>query len=275
MYACHRWTGTHWGDEFVDGSPASGPSLFAWTPGSGHTVSISSPYGSPNTRSVLVNWSDNGAATHSVIASLTSRTLTATVRLQYHPYLAVSPTCAATLKYAPASADGFYNSGTALQVTGVPAPGWFFAGWTEDMAGLTNPAKLTLSGEKRGTALYNTIAAPLQVTGFSPAGLPVGSTVRTLTMVGTGFTKATELFVNTIYRPPTYVSSTRLTFALTAADLTKANVLNVVAANVGPDPQCQTYDGQSFLCQEHSSYARRSLNVHASHSLKVWLSTEI
>ena len=234
-------------DLLIDGSPASGPSLFAWSPGSSHTVSISSPYGSPNTRSVLVNWSDNGAATHSVVATSTSRTITATVKLQYQPYLAVSPTCAATLKYAPASADGFYSSGTALQVTGVAAPGWFFAGWTEDMAGLSSPAKFTLTGEKRGTALYNTVAAPLQVTGFSPAGLPVGSAVRTLTVVGTGFTKATELFVNTIYRPPTYVSSTRLTFALTAADLAKPNALNVVAVNSGPGAQCQTYGGHVFF----------------------------
>jgi astacin len=234
-------------DLLIDGSPALGPSLFAWSPGSSHTVSISSPYGSPNTRSVLLNWSDKGSATHSVLATSTSRTLTATVRLQYQPFLAVSPTCAATLKYAPASADGFYNSGTALQVTGAAAPGWVFAGWTEDMAGLKNPAKLTLTGERRGTALYNTIAAPLRVTGFSPVGLPVGSAVRTLTVVGTGFTKATELFVNTAYRFPTYVSSTRLTFALTAADLAKPNVLNVLAVNVGPDAQCQTYDGHDFF----------------------------
>lgn len=234
-------------DILVDGSPASGPSLFAWSPGSSHTVSISSPYGSPNTRSVLLSWSDKGAATHSVMATSTSRTITATVRLQYQPFLAVSPTCAATLKYAPASADGFYNSGTALQVTGVAASGWVFTGWTEDMAGLKNPAKWTLTGEKRGTALYNTIAAPLRVTGFSPSGLPVGNGVRTLTVVGTGFTKATELFVNTVYRMPTYISSTKLTFPLTAADLAKPNVLNVVVVNVGPDSQCQTYDGHVFF----------------------------
>jgi hypothetical protein len=234
-------------DLLVDGSPALGPSLFAWNAGTSHTVSISSPYGSPNTRSVLLNWSDKGAATHSVMATSTSRTITANVRLQYKPYLAVNPTCAATLKYAPASADGFYNSGTALQVTGVAAHGWVFAGWDKDLAGLKNPAKLTLTGEKHGNAIYNTIAAPLKITGFSPVGLPAGSGVRTLTVVGTGFTKATELFVDTVYRAPTYVSPTQLTFTLTAADMAKANALNVVVQNVGPDMQCRTYDGHVFF----------------------------
>jgi hypothetical protein len=234
-------------DLLVDGSPALGPSLFAWSAGTSHTVSISSPYGSPYTRSGLLSWSDKMADPHTVTATSTSRTLTANVRLQYKPYLVASPGCAATLKYSPASADGFYNSGTALQVTGVAASGWVFAGWTEDLFGLTNPAKLTLTGEKRGIALYNTIAAPLKITGFSPAGLAVGSGVRTLTVVGTGFTAATELFVNTVYRMPTYVSSTRLTFALTAADVAKANALNVVVVNVGPDPQCQAYEGHVFF----------------------------
>jgi len=105
----------------VDGSPAYGPSLFAWNPGPSHTVSTTFPYGSPNTRSVFVSWSDKRAATHMVTATSTSVQLTANVKLQYQPYLAADPVCAGTLKYAPASSDGFYNSGTALQVTPTPA----------------------------------------------------------------------------------------------------------------------------------------------------------
>jgi hypothetical protein len=46
---------------------------------------------------------------------------------------------------------------------------------------------------------------------------------------------------------PTYISSTRLTFALTAADVAKANALNVVVVNVGPGMQCQAYDGHVFF----------------------------
>jgi hypothetical protein len=228
----------------VDGSPAYGPSLFAWTAGTSHTLSISNPYGSPNTRSALLSWSDKGAATHTVMATSTSRTITANVKLQYQPYLAANPGCAATLKYSPASPDGFYNSGTVLQVTGIAAPGWFFTGWTEDMAGQGNPAKLTVNGEIRGMALYNTIAAPLKISGFSPAGLAIGSKVRTLAVVGTGFTRSSILFVNGTSRTTTYVSATRLTFPLTAADVAKPTALDVEVLNAS---SCSTYDGQVFF----------------------------
>jgi hypothetical protein len=231
----------------VDNAPSYGPSLFAWTAGTSHTLSISNPYGSPNTRSALLSWSDKGAATHPVMATSTSRTITANVKLQYQPYLAPNPSCAATLKYSPASPDGFYNSGTALQVTGTAATGWFFAGWTEDMAGQGNPAKLTVNGEIRGTALYNTVAAPLKISGFSPAGLPVGSGVRSLGVIGTGFTPSSEIFVNGSYRQPTYVSATRLTFALSAADVAKPNALDVQVVNVPSGSNCSTYDGHVFF----------------------------
>jgi hypothetical protein len=227
----------------VDNQPAYGPSLFSWSSGSVHTLSTAFPYGSPNTRSVLVNWSDGRAATHTVTAAATSQTITANLKLQYAPYLAADPVCAGTLKFGPTSVDGFYNSGTALQVKPVAASGWVFAGWTEDMAGMGNPAKFTVTGEIRGNAEFNTVAAPLKITGFSPASLAVGSTVRTLTVVGTGFSPASELFVNNTYRPPTYISATRLTFALTAADVAAANALDVQVVNVGPDPSCSTYDG--------------------------------
>jgi astacin len=228
----------------VDNNPAYGPSLFDWDAGSTHLLSTSFPYGSPNTRSVLLSWSDKGAATHSITATSTSRTITASLKLQYKPYLTADPACAASLKYAPASTDGFYDSGKAVQVTGAPAPGWFFAGWTGDLAGSGNPAKVTVTGEKRGTALFNRVAAPLKIASFSPASLPVGASVRTVAVVGTGFTPASEIFVNGGYRMPTYVSATKLTFALTAADLVKPSALDIQVVNVDSSQTCSTYDGR-------------------------------
>jgi uncharacterized repeat protein (TIGR02543 family) len=160
----------------------------------------------------------------------------------------VNPSCAAALSYAPASSEGFYNSGTALTVTGVASSGWVFAGWTGDLAKQGNPAKLTVDREKRASAAYNTIAAPLKVNSFGPASLAVGSGVRTLTVIGSGFTSSTELFVNSNYRPPTYVSATKLTFALTAADLTAPNELDVQVVNTpNPSLPCQAFDGRVFF----------------------------
>jgi hypothetical protein len=231
----------------ADNAPAYGPSLFAWQPGSSHSVSTSFPYGSLNTRSVLLSWSDKGAATHPVMATSTSRTLTANLRIQYKPYLAADPACAGALKYAPASGDGFYNSGAVVQVAPAAASGWFFAGWTEDMVGMADPAKLTITGEIRGNALFNTVAAPLKIAGFSPASLAVGSGVCTLAVKSTSFKRASELFVNGTYRQPTYVSATRLTFSLMATDLAAPNALDVQVVNIGPDRNCSTYDGHVFF----------------------------
>lgn len=236
-------------DILVDGQPAYGPSLFAWDSGTMHRVSTTDPYGSPNTRSVLLSWSDKGAATHQVTATSTSRTLTATVRRQYKPYLAADPSCAGTLKNSPASADGFYNSGTALTATPTPAKGWVFAGWTEDLAGQTNPAQLTVTGEVRGNAEFNIVAAPLKITGFSPASLPVGSSgaALTVTMAGTGFTRQSELFVNGAFQQPIFVSATRLKFTVPANAAGVANALDVQVMNVGPDPNCYVYDRDVFF----------------------------
>jgi hypothetical protein len=230
----------------VDGQPATGPSLFAWQPGSSHQLSIADPYGSPNTRSVLVSWSDKGAATHNTTATSTSRTITATVKQQFKPYLITDPDCAATLKVTPASADGFVNSGTAITVTGTAQPGWVFAGWTGDLAGLGNPAKLTLNGETRGAAAYNTIAAPLKITGFSPASLAAGSAARSITIIGTGFTPSTVVFVNGFSdHDPTYVSATKLTYLIKATDLAKPNGLDILVQN--STSTCQASYGRVFF----------------------------
>jgi hypothetical protein len=231
----------------VDGQPAYGPSLFAWDSGSMHSVSIDNPYGSPNTRSVLVNWSDKGAASHTVTATSTSRTLTATVKVQYKPYLAADPDCAGTLKYSPASADGFYNSGAAVTVTPTPAKGWVFAGWTEDMVGQAHPAKLKITGEIRGNALFNAVGTPLKITGFSPATLPVGSSTRALALNGTGFTAKSVVFVNGLSRNATFVSATRLNVPLTAADLAAANALDVQVTNGTSGLSCSVYDRDVFF----------------------------
>jgi hypothetical protein len=231
----------------VDNSPAYGPSLFAWKSGTSHSLSIDNTYGSPNTRSVFLSWSDKQPASHNVTATSTSRTITTNLRLQYKPYLVADPNCAGTLKYFPTSADGFYNSGTAVQVTPAPAKGWFFAGWTDDLVGQANPAQLTITREVRGNALFNTAAAPLKITGFSPATLAAGSSTRTLAVIGTGFTAKSTVFVNGFSRQTTFASATRLTFPLTAADLAAAKALDVQVVNAGPDPSCFVYDRDVFF----------------------------
>ena len=115
---------------------------------------------------------------------------------------------------------------------------------------MANPAKFTLTGEIRGNALFNTIAAPLKITGFSPASLAVGSAVRTLAVIGTGFTKASHVQVNGVPRTASYVGPTRLTVPLVPADIAASNALDVAVFNSGPDPSCFVYDGRVLFITE-------------------------
>jgi hypothetical protein len=231
----------------VDGASAEGPSLFAWGVGSGHTLGPA-PYSmSPNTNNVVLSWSDKGAVMHNVTGTATSRTITATVKQQFKPSLVASPTCAATMKFSPTSATGFYDFGTTVQVAGVAKTGWKFAGWTWDLAGSGTPVNVLMNSEKRATAIFNTVAAPLKITGFSPAGLVAGSPVRTLAVLGAGFASGSQVFINGSYRAPTVASATKLTIALSAAAVAGPNALNIQVVNSDSSFSCQTYDGKVFF----------------------------
>lgn len=62
----------------MDGVSYSATQTFQWTPGSGHTIAISSPQaGAPGTQYVWASWSDGGGATHAVTTPTAAATYTA------------------------------------------------------------------------------------------------------------------------------------------------------------------------------------------------------
>jgi uncharacterized repeat protein (TIGR01451 family) len=50
---------------------------------------------------------------------------------------------------------GVYVEGTVVTLTATPDPGWFFAGWSGDLGGLTNPQALTMDSNKVVTATFS------------------------------------------------------------------------------------------------------------------------
>ncbi len=50
--------------------------------------------------------------------------------------------------------SGPYHYGDVIQLTAVPDTGWIFDSWTNDLTGSTNPASITISGNKTITALF-------------------------------------------------------------------------------------------------------------------------
>ncbi len=52
-----------------------------------------------------------------------------------------------------------YNTGSIVQLTATPNPGWVFAGWSGDLTGSTNPASITMTADKNITATFTQIPA--------------------------------------------------------------------------------------------------------------------
>ena len=53
--------------------------------------------------------------------------------------------------------DGFYSPGTVVTLTGTPATGFLFGGWSGDLSGTNNPQTLVLNSDKTVTAAFTEI----------------------------------------------------------------------------------------------------------------------
>jgi hypothetical protein len=163
----------------VDGTPYSSPQTFQWSPGSSHTIATTSPQGSDGTGYIFANWSDGGAISHSVTAPSSPTTYTATFDTQYLLTTSVSPSGAGTTSANPSSSDGYYNSGTPVQLTATANSGYQFANWSGDLTGTTNPQSVTMSAPKSITANFSAIVSVTVQT--SPTG-------RSFTVDGNSYT---------------------------------------------------------------------------------------
>ncbi len=138
----------------VDGSTLTAPQTFNWVSGSTHSIGVTSPQGSGGTQYVFSNWSDSGAQTHNITVPTGPTTYTANFVTQYLLTTAVSPPGSGTITANPASGNGYYNSGTSVQLTAVANTGFLFGGWSGDLSGGTNPQSLTMSAPHTVTALF-------------------------------------------------------------------------------------------------------------------------
>jgi len=208
-----------------------------WTPGSQHTLDISSlqyPYSS-NSRYAFSSWSDGGAQFHSItLPASGNASYVATVTPEYFPATNFSyPPCGGSATISPSSptGDGFYSSGQILQYTATPTTTWTFAGWTFDLTGTTNPDSLTADDETLVFANFSTTNVPLTLTSLSPNTAASGGNGFTLTLTGTGFTAGSLVSVNGSYRTVTFVNSTQLTVPMTAADIATPTAFQVFVEN--------------------------------------------
>jgi hypothetical protein len=76
---------------------------------------------------------------------------------------------------SPASADGYYSLGTAVQLTAAPLAGSQFTGWSGALTGLVNPGSVQMTAPRTVTASFSTPSNPCQITLNHTAAAVAGS----------------------------------------------------------------------------------------------------
>ncbi len=185
----------------VDGTPYTTPQIFVWVAGAQHTIGTTSPQSfAADSRYNWTGWSDGGGTSHTV-SPPANITYTASFSKQFLLTASVSPASSGTVTPLPTSAlgDGYYDSGTPVQLTAATASGNTFLNWSGDLAGTVNPQSVVMSAPHSVTAnflsagatsgfvtTYNLNNRPLRnnFTGWVGLNLTVGGNSLSVTSVG-------------------------------------------------------------------------------------------
>jgi uncharacterized repeat protein (TIGR01451 family) len=233
----------------VNGSTHLAPQNFSaqdgWTPGSSHILaapSMQTPE-TPNVQYVFNGWTTGSPQ----ISSLppTAAIWEADFTPHYRGSSQLTPACAST-PATPPVADGFYADGSTVPFGLTAANGWFFTGWSGDLAGTANPSTLLIRDQFVVTGRFNTTNVPLAIFGLSPASAIRGSTSQIVTVNGGGFTPGTRVVVDNSVRTTTYLSSTQLRVTLNATDLATVGGLPIGVYNFTTSPSCGVYVERAF-----------------------------
>jgi hypothetical protein len=148
----------------VDGVGYSSPRTFAWVPGSTHTIATATQ-NTASVRYLYQNWSDGGAASHTVTALATAQTITAYFNVKYKFTLVVDPPEAGSIATNVPLDEG-YVAGW-IGITATANPGYQFQSWSGDTTSTRNPEATLLSAPRTVTAHF------VAVSGLQQAAPPL------------------------------------------------------------------------------------------------------
>jgi len=160
----------------VDGVQANAPYSQQWIVGSTHTIEAVDT-SSGGTRHQWAQWNDGGARSHSVVAPATAATYTASYQTQHLVSATSSNPSLGTVTASPASADGFYNAGTVVNLTAVAAANACFASWSGALS--TSAPSVSVTVNQPLTVVANFQSGAVTV---SPANVSAPSTGTTVTV---------------------------------------------------------------------------------------------
>jgi hypothetical protein len=117
---------------------------------------------------------DPGNTTIFALHTTMNRNLTATFTLPSYILTTIpNPVAGGSVVVTPTQSS--YLAGSQLTLLAAPAPGYAFAGWSGALSGMTNPANLTMDGNKSVTASFVQGQYKLDL---STAGTGIGSVTR-------------------------------------------------------------------------------------------------
>jgi uncharacterized protein (TIGR03437 family) len=128
----------------------------------GASVRVTAPATIPRSHAYFTGWSVNGAPPGSAgdwtgMLSNAPLNLTAVYNAMNHLATSADPPGAATWQIVPQSRDGFYESGTAVNVGVTALPGYRFRAWTGDLSGSAPAGSVLMNAAKAVEALFDAI----------------------------------------------------------------------------------------------------------------------
>jgi len=151
----------------VTGSGSTNPAIGPHVYNSGSQVQVTA---TPSSGWVFDHWVLDGSSAGSsnpVTVTMGSGHALNAVFTQIQYTLTVNTSGQGSVAKNPSQAT--YTYGSSVQLTATPASGWAFSGWSGDLTGTSNPASVTMNGDKAVTATFTQNVYTLTVT-VNPTG---------------------------------------------------------------------------------------------------------
>lgn len=160
----------------IDGQELRLPMNFPWAANSTHSIGVTDivqPGPSGASRWVFRDWSDGGGQTHTITVPNRPSTFTAYFGEQHllTKEILLSEE-RGSIYVSPPSDDGFYDAGTPLQLTALPATGYqfsFWSGWNDGgLSANTSENPTTLTMDEQGWIAAGFTQSRLLISGAAP-----------------------------------------------------------------------------------------------------------
>ncbi|QOY87556.1 InlB B-repeat-containing protein [Paludibaculum fermentans] len=155
----------------VDGVAYTGSQVLQLTIGQPHVVTTSSvpTLVDPGTQLIYQSWDGGYRGLTRTITPTQNATYYINYGARYKLTTTAYPSSDGSVAVSPASADGWYDGYQQVQITGVPAPGHRFTGFSGALSGATNPQLLSIQSPLAVTANFAIYDPYPSVVSLAPA----------------------------------------------------------------------------------------------------------